>query len=179
VMQPPSTASLQIRMMGGFSLQLEGQAAMSVVSARQRSLLAWELLHSGPQNRTRIAQTFWPDSDEAQALTNLRSLLTRLLKDLPDLQERILITRHTLTWNATLPYWLDVKALENTFKLPLDPASLQETQQLYAGPLLPDCDDEWLLALRRSLQEGLDKRLEAGTRYLEAHHRLDDALQCA
>lgn len=43
---------------------------------RLQSLLAYLLLHRfTPQARQHVAFTFWPDSSEAQALTNLRKQL--------------------------------------------------------------------------------------------------------
>lgn len=176
--QVQSGSRLDIRLMGTFALSLDGQP-VTVVSARQRRLIAWLLLHPGPQSRTHLAELFWPESDEAQALTNLRSLLTRILKDLPWLQPWLLVTRPSVGWNAALPVTVDVLSLREALKAEVDDRSLTRVQALHLGELLPEESDEWILPLRRTLQVSIEQFYAAGVRHLESHQQWPQALSCA
>ena len=54
-------------------------------SSRAVALVAFLAVHAGsPQPRQRIAGLFWPDSTDAQALTNLRRELHQLRQFLDD-----------------------------------------------------------------------------------------------
>jgi DNA-binding SARP family transcriptional activator len=69
---------LSIRLLGQFQV-LRGDAPVPLDSARAESVLAFLLLHRHePQPRQRVAFALWPDSTEAQAMTNLRHVLHTL-----------------------------------------------------------------------------------------------------
>ena len=79
-----------VRLLGECSLHLDrappaGEPLSEVNTPRLQALLAYLLLHrDAPQSRSHLAFLFWPDSTEAQAHTNLRTLLHRLRQALPD-----------------------------------------------------------------------------------------------
>ena len=75
---------LTVRLLGDFLL-LDGDLPLDLASTpRLQALLAYLLLHrQAPQSRRRLAFLFWPDSAEAQALTNLRKQLLYSRKLLP------------------------------------------------------------------------------------------------
>ncbi|MCB0063185.1 MAG: hypothetical protein KDE19_13770, partial [Caldilineaceae bacterium] len=79
---------LSIGLLGGFRLighcEPETAIAAGRISLRLQLLLAYLLLHrDAPQPREHLAFLFWPDTSEAQALTNLRNLLHKLRRLLP------------------------------------------------------------------------------------------------
>ena len=64
---------LRIALLGEQSIVDDTTGAARSRSARTLALAAFLALHAGsPQTRQRIASLFWPDSTDAQALTNLR-----------------------------------------------------------------------------------------------------------
>jgi len=71
-------------------VSLLGEQSIAGTGARARSsravaLVAFLAAHTGsPQPRQRIAGLFWPDSTDAQALTNLRRELHQLCQILAD-----------------------------------------------------------------------------------------------
>lgn len=80
-------SGLRIELLGGFRVTYGGGPLTGVRSGRQRSLLAYLILHrQHPQPRQRLAFLFWPDSEEAQALTNLRRELHHLRRVVPDIR---------------------------------------------------------------------------------------------
>jgi DNA-binding SARP family transcriptional activator len=77
--------TLNIRLLGEFSLDRAGTPVTGVSTPRLQSLLTYLLLHrDAPQSRAHLAFQFWPDSAKAQARSNLRTLLHRhAIRSLP------------------------------------------------------------------------------------------------
>jgi DNA-binding SARP family transcriptional activator len=163
------TPVLTIRLFGTLDLRYGERLLSPLASARAETLLAYLVLHRDtPQSRQRLAFTLWPDSSEAQALTNLRHVLHDLRRALPDADRFIDVTARTLRWQTDAPYWLDVAIFEEALARARDGAAdgglaaLREAVAVYAGDLLDGCYDDWLLAQREHLR----------MRYLEALERL-------
>src|SRR4051794_10676385 len=67
---------LEIQLLGGFRVRVDGVPLDRLRSGRARSLLAFLVL--GPNvahSRQRLAPMFWPHSSDGQARTNLRNVL--------------------------------------------------------------------------------------------------------
>ena len=72
---------LQVSVLGGQAIADDRAEGVRVRSSRALVLVAFLAVHAGsPQPRQRIAGLFWPDSSDAQALTNLRRELHHLAK---------------------------------------------------------------------------------------------------
>src|SRR5688572_17204933 len=98
--------TLRIRLLGGLDLRQGAGALPPLESARVESLLAYLLLHrEAPQPRQRLAFRLWPDSTEPQAQTNLRNVLHKLRRALPDPDRFLAVTPRTLQWRAEAPLW--------------------------------------------------------------------------
>ncbi|HEY1320010.1 MAG TPA: hypothetical protein VGF32_07175, partial [Streptosporangiaceae bacterium] len=70
-------------------------------SPRALALIAFLAAHAGaPQSRQLIAGLFWPDSADAQALTNLRRELHHLRQALAD-EPSLVVTARDLCWQDT------------------------------------------------------------------------------
>src|SRR5438270_8964049 len=69
----------RIKLFGQFSATVGTEPLTGFNKARLQALLACVILNSPtPQSRELLAFTMWPDSEEAQARTNLRQLLHHL-----------------------------------------------------------------------------------------------------
>lgn len=171
---------VEIRLLGDFSLAYAGVPVTTVNKPRLQSLLAYLVLHRDcPQFRYHLAGLFWPDSPEAQALTNLRHLVFLLRQALPQGDQLICAGNQTLQWNPAFPFTLDVLELQRiaTQDSPLDLSleNLETAVQLYRGDLLPSCYDEWVFEERDhyrqvfiALLDQLIDRHEGLRRYAEA-----------
>jgi DNA-binding SARP family transcriptional activator len=107
--------TLHIRLFGQFQAIYEGESLEALSSPRLQFLLAYLLLRRGtPQSRQHIAFTFWPDSTESQARTNLRTLLYKLRQALPDADAYLHADAQTVRWCADGPYSFDVADLEDS-----------------------------------------------------------------
>lgn len=147
--------SLQINLLGRFSLVLENADATTLIAPRMRELLAWLILHSAaPSPRRIVASVLWPDVRDDQALKNLRTLLTRLRSTLPQLAFSLHASGDNLQWRGDPRQSIDVHLFQKARGLGF--AMLGEGRQEaalahfaeayvhYAGELLPGHYTDWI-----------------------------------
>lgn len=130
-------------------------------SARAVALVAFLSVHAGvPQPRQRIAALFWPDSSDAQALTNLRRELHHLRQVLAD-DESLVATSTDLCWRDTATCRVDLRTFQREARAAI--ASAGDVVDLhrhsaaslaaYGGDLLPGAYDDWVLEVRERLKD--------------------------
>src|SRR6516162_5694181 len=163
--------TLQIRLLGNFSLTYADQQVTGLNTMRLQSLLAYLVLHrDAPQQRQHLAFLFWPDTTEAQARNNLRQLLHQLRLAFPEVEHFLSADTHMLQWHTVSPFHLDVAEFEQALA-EADAATQQNDQQavlnaleqadkLYRGELLPGCYDEWILPEQERLRQRYMQALE-------------------
>ncbi len=165
------TPTLHIQLLGEFLLRAGETPVTTVAAPRLQSLLAYLVLHrDAPQPRQRLAFLLWPDSAEGQAHTDLRSLLHRLRRALPNADHFLRADRTTLAWRADAPWTLDVADFEHAVAeaeaagragdQQAARAALEAAVVCYRGDLLPGCYDDWLLPERERLRELFSAALE-------------------
>ncbi|HHY55567.1 MAG TPA: AAA family ATPase [Chloroflexi bacterium] len=156
-------ADLSIQLLGGLCI-LVGGANVRIDQPRLQRLLVYLLLHRRhPRPRQQIAFTLWPDTNDGQALKNLRTLLTRLRHMLPDLDQYVETTPYALQWRQDAPCQLDVVAFEAACAEGMQADRRQQAEiastayaraaQLYTGDLTPGWYDEWLVPERERLRQ--------------------------
>jgi DNA-binding SARP family transcriptional activator/tetratricopeptide (TPR) repeat protein len=132
-------------------------------SSRSIALLGFLALHAdAPQPRQRLAATFWPDSTEQQARTNLRRELHHLRLLLGD-DPSLVVEPATLMWREWPTCRVDVCVFRRERQLGLQalaagdqPAMLEHgaaAVEQYRGDLLPGMYDDWMLAERETLRQ--------------------------
>ncbi len=136
--------------------------AVQARSSRTAALVAYLVAHAGsPQARQVIAGTFWPDSTDAQALTNLRRELHHLRQVLGD-EPSLVVTSRDLCWRDTSTCHVDVRTFAIEREAALAAAAAGDSEGIvahataavdqYQGDLLPGVYDDWLLEARSALQ---------------------------
>jgi DNA-binding SARP family transcriptional activator len=131
-------------------------------SSRTVALVAYLAAHAGrPQARQLIAGLFWPESTEAQALTNLRRELHHLRQVLGR-EPSLVVTARDLCWRDTGTCRVDLRvfatervAARAAAAAGDDAAVAAHAAQAvaqYRGDLLPGLYDDWLLDLRAELE---------------------------
>jgi predicted ATPase/DNA-binding SARP family transcriptional activator len=182
--------TLDIRLLGDFSLLYGGQPITSLNTPRLQSLLAYLLLHRHvPQQRQHLAFLFWPDATDAQARNNLRQLVHQLRQVFPAVDHFLQSDANSLHWRLDRPCHLDVADFEQTLQRAdeaaqhNDPrqqqAALKEADNLYRGALLPSCYDDWIMPERERLRQKHLQALEHLLRLLEKQGDPATALQYA
>jgi DNA-binding SARP family transcriptional activator len=147
-----------------------GQEITPQLQGRVRDLVALLLLQPAdmPITRAEIAAAFWPDTAEAQSLTNVRNLLHKLRTAWPDAASLLEFGRQQIQWKPDVGAWIDVhvfrRGLAEATRLDAGAAVhlLRASVALYNGSLLPGANDEWVQPLRERLHG----------QYLEALSRL-------
>lgn len=154
-----SVPVIRVRMLGEFQLSAADGTVLALDSVRMESLIAYLLLHQGtPHSRRLLAFRFWPDSTEAQALTNLRHLLHQLRRTLPDLDGYLDITARTLRWRSETAHWSDVAEFEralSTAEAQTGAARLlaqADAVDRYTGDLLAASYEDWVQPERERLR---------------------------
>lgn len=183
-------SNLHIYLLSDFRFETTDGISIAVSQARQQALLTYLLLHRhAPQTRRHLAFLLWPDSSETQALTNLRKALTHLRQLTPSLAQAIYADHQVVQWRPAYPFTLDVAE----FEAQLNQATVAEQAgatkaaialwaaavDRYAGPLIPSCYDDWIIAERERLHQlclGALKRLVAS---YEQHQELTAAIHYA
>lgn len=157
------TARLELLLLGGMEIRLDGAPLTAFISVKAPALLAYLAVVGRPVQRDLLATLFWGEMGDADAKNNLRQALTNLRKTCDPFLE---ITRDSASMRAGADYWLDVaefvRAVRTASKLapveriaPLAEATAHYRGDLLEGVVLRDAPDfeEWLVAQRARLRE--------------------------
>lgn len=146
---------VRVELLGGFRLLDAAAPALRLPSPRQQQLIAFLALHGGdaPVPRQQIAASLWPESTDAQSLTNLRRELHHLREVAPAIDGLIDAGSGTLAWRGAAAT-VDVRSFEASAARGLegDRPALLEAARLYRGDLLPGAEGDWLDGHRERLR---------------------------
>ncbi|MFN2107879.1 MAG: BTAD domain-containing putative transcriptional regulator, partial [Candidatus Promineifilaceae bacterium] len=181
---------LGIHLLGNFHVTDNGQTLKGLDQARLQALLSYLLLYQdAPVSRQQLAYTFWPESDEKQALNNLRTLFYRLRQTLPDAESYLSYDRHTLQWRPAADFSLDVEEFERALARAQTAeqdgdrqtmgAELEQAAALYVGDLLPANYDAWIEAHRERLKQDYEAAIERLIDYFEEDGQYEQAIAYA
>lgn len=179
--------TLHIQLLGHCLLRADATPITTLDSPRLQALLAYLLLHrETPDPRQHLAFLLWPATTESQAHSNLRTLLHRLRRALPEADHFLHVEAQTVQWRADASFKLDVADFERAAALAEragDQAerrtALQAAVEVYRGDLLPGCYDDWLLPERERLRQKFLEVLERLTFLLEQDHDYPAAINGA
>src|SRR5580704_8240757 len=140
----------------------DDEAGVHVHSSHAVALVAFLAAHAGaPQPRQRIAGMFWPDSTDAQALTNLRRELHHLRQVLGD-ERSLVVAPRDLCWRDSQTCRVDLRVFEGERQAALAAAAAGDDAGVlahaatavaqYRGDLLPGAYDDWVLEARSELE---------------------------
>ncbi|SDD72702.1 ATP-binding protein [Rhodococcus tukisamuensis] len=153
---------LHVSLLGEQAITDTATGTAATRSPRAVALVAFLAVHAGtPQPRQRIAELFWPDSADGQALTNLRRELHHLRRALGD-ADSLVVTSTDLCWRDSDTCRVDVRAFDLERRVALaaaaagdDHAALAHARAAiaaYRGEFLPGGYDDWLLEARAELE---------------------------
>lgn len=162
---------LTIQLLGGFKLTHDGEPIPGLTRPRGKALLAYLLLHHAtPQDRAHLAYTFWPETSDKQARTNLRRELHQLRRLSPLFVALIQSDGQSVQWQMPADSTLDVIQFTHLFAAATQAtdhatskAHYQAAIDCYHGDLLPGLYDEWVLAKREELRQAYIRSLESLT----------------
>jgi DNA-binding SARP family transcriptional activator/tetratricopeptide (TPR) repeat protein len=154
---------LHVSLLGEQAITEDG-TSVQAHSSRVIALVAFLAAHAGaPQSRQRIAGTFWPESTDAQALTNLRRELHNL-RQILGRDGSLVVRSRDLCWCDSDTCRVDLRVFTTARSAALAADAVGDDAgvlvhaaaavECYKGDLLPGVYDEWLLEMR----SGLDRQ---------------------
>lgn len=158
-MAPIVTPRLEIKALGRLHILRNGQPLKRSNDLKRELMLVYLAANPQPQARRAMAQLLWSYAEDKVALSNLRSLLTRMRQE--GLEEYLAADRATISLASGVSVEFDVarfrKAMTNLAAH--DFPSLQEIIEIYQGEFLkgialrdqPELE-EWILTNQRELQ---------------------------
>jgi DNA-binding SARP family transcriptional activator/predicted ATPase len=179
--------TLNIQLLSGFHLSHEDQEIKSIRSERLILLVSYLLLNfEKPLSRKQLAFTFWADTTEEQARTNLRNLLHHLRKAFPEIDLFLDTEGLTVQWKSNASIELDVThfktALANAKLAPDDTLRVQLLKQAvnaYRGELLPGYYEDWVLSHREEIHRAYLTALGQLAKLLEDSRQYEEAIEMA
>ena len=153
---------LHMSLLGEQAIIDDRAGSVQARSSRAVALVAFLAVHAGsPQPRQRIAGLLWPESTDAQALTNLRRELHHLRQVLGD-EAWLGVWRRVLCGRDTKTCRVDVGVLVYEGKAALTAAAAGDDDGIlvhaaaaiaaYRGELLPGVYQDWVLDARSQLE---------------------------
>src|SRR5206468_1764679 len=147
---------------GGLRITQSGTPLTVLASHKGQALLCYLAVTRRPHSRAALAGLLWPELPEADARTNLRTALAKLHKVVAP---HLSVTRETVGFNSTIPYWLDVERFLDALRraaatpAPAAVAALREAVDLFRGDFLEGfyirdavAFEEWALGERQYLR---------------------------
>ena len=163
---------LHVSLLGEQTIMDDRGGSVRARSSRAVVLVAFLVVHAGsPQARQRIAGLFWPESTDAQALTNLRRELHHLRQVVGD-EPSLVVTSRDLCWRDAKTCRVDVRVFDAERKAALAAAAAGDDDGIllhgaaaiaaYRGELLPGVYEDWLLEARSQLERAVRGRVRPG-----------------
>lgn len=157
---------LYLHCFGQPQIVIGGQNKTAVLAKKAQAILFYLALTKKTHERTHIAYMFWPNMSDSKALKNLRDILPSLRKEVG---AHLQISRHTLQFEETRPYFLDVEAFENkVLAEPKQADLLFEAADLYRAEFLDGFQvnqaepfENWVMMTRERLHETAVQNLDA------------------
>jgi len=180
---------LEVRLLGEQSILGGTSEVFGARSSRAVELLAYLIVHAGtPVARQHLAGVLWPDSTDAQSLTNLRRELHHLRQLVGD-DPCLVVTTKELAWRDSGSIWVDVRLFAEERQAALrawaeghaDVALGHGDVALaaYRGELLPGSYDDWVLDARAELHRACVELCAVVAELRAARAELPKALEVA
>lgn len=162
-------SQLRFTLLGGCDLQ-DKDGPVQLETHKTTALLCYLIINPGWHSRQRLSGIFWGEFPQDKAFANLRRALWNIRKSVTIDGEEIIIhtNRHSVSFNPSMPYWLDVQNFERACQA-LDSLSAENQifsrfddyspdLELYKGPFLQGFSlpgapafEEWVLIERERL----------------------------
>jgi predicted ATPase/DNA-binding SARP family transcriptional activator len=158
---------LRVRVLGAPGLEVPGSPPVELASAKAAALIYYLAVTGAAHPRSALAGLLWSDLPEATARANLRLVLTKLRRALPD---HLTVTRHTVALSG--PVRVDAVEVGRVASADDDGADLPAAVRLCRGDLLQGFGvpgapvfDQWLAARRATARADMLAVLERAVRW--------------
>jgi DNA-binding SARP family transcriptional activator len=171
-----SSTQLRLGLLRGFEFHCDDQPVLLPLGTQR--LVAFLALRDRPLLRVHVATTLWPDSTEERSVANLRSALWRLRCD-----GCLLVQATTSHLRLNPSVLVDYHHVNMRARRLLDPSAPSAVEELdegsFAGDLLPDWYDDWVVLERERHRQLRLHALESVAERLISAGRHGQAVQAA
>jgi DNA-binding SARP family transcriptional activator/tetratricopeptide (TPR) repeat protein len=143
---------LRVGVLGGLDLTVGGRPLAGLASAKARALLVYLAVTGTAQSRSALAGLLWSDLPEEAARTNLRLVLTKLRRALP---QHVEVTRRSVALAAEQSVWVDALEVARLSGVADDLDALLAAVELCRGEFLEGVEvpgallfNQWVVAER-------------------------------
>jgi DNA-binding SARP family transcriptional activator/tetratricopeptide (TPR) repeat protein len=140
---------LDVALLGQARVQIGSTPVKFAKRTITLAMLTYLILQRDRAVRETLAFTLFPELTESEAFKELRRYLYLAHKALGEEGSWIQADTETVRWNASAPARIDIVEFE---RLARSPATLAEAVDVYAGDLLPEIYDDWIVAERERLR---------------------------
>ncbi len=157
------------------SLQIyNANAPLTLKGEKSINLLAYLVLHPRiAHRRERLADMLWPDAPPERVRRNLSDVLFRLQKTIDP--GWLMVDDVAIAFQPNANVWVDVWEFDSLI-VSKDNIDLEKAVELYAGDLLPEIYEDWILAERELRRSQYLSVLEAVSAHYGAQGKLQPAL---
>ena len=178
---------IKITTLGNLLIRHNGSLVENFVSTKTILLFVYLALHPGEHSRKKLAMLLWSETNDQQALKNLRTVISSLRQNVGD---ALLIDRDTLAVNPEIDTWVDAayfeqectKTFASTGKLDLL-KHMQVLADLYQGTFLSDVSyrdavmlTDWITEKQHYLHQLYTRLLYEIVELAEKQHDYDTGL---
>lgn len=182
--------TMQVRLLGLFELKYRGEIVKNLHSISLQEFISWLILNRDTAiPRRYLSYKLWPASSEKQARTNLRNLLYKTRKNLPNADSYLIINHATLKWNTDSHFSLDVSDFEHFIEeagksgaegnINQQIKYLKKASQIYRDDLLVNCYKKCIEPERSRLRKNYSLVLRTLIQLLENTNCLEEAIPYA
>jgi DNA-binding SARP family transcriptional activator/tetratricopeptide (TPR) repeat protein len=182
------TSSIEIKTLGELRIQQEGRVLEGFISTKAILLLVYLAMSPGEHTRKKLASMFWSETNDHQALKNLRTVLSSVRQVIP---EGVIVSRDALEINPDIRVEVDATLFERgcitafgLSDLPDVFSELQNLVGLYQGLFLANVSfrdaevlSEWITDKQRYLQQLYVKLLHETVEIAQKEGDYDIGLQ--
>lgn len=173
-------AQLAVRLFGQANVSYAGVPVKFAKRSTTLAMIALIVLKRGQAiSRESLAFTLFPESDETAALAELRRYLYLANKALPAARATdpwLVVDAETVRWNDGANAFVDIVEFE---RLSASAETQAQAIDLYAGDLLEDIYDDWVLAERERLRSRYLAVLDESLDRHRANREFAAAIACA
>lgn len=178
---------LRMTLLGSLQIVRADRPVAGFVSSKAQALLCYLALTGRPHTRAALAGLLWGELPETDARMNLRHVLTNLRQVVG---AHLRITRETVEFDRSAPYWLDVEQIQPHLRScaaasQASVGELLEVAKCYRGDLLEGFHvrdapafEEWLLIQRECTRQRMLHALHELAVQLTARGAHTAALEC-
>jgi predicted ATPase/DNA-binding SARP family transcriptional activator len=147
---------LRVRVLGGAELAVSGRPLVELASAKAAALVVYLAVTGTGHSRSALAGLLWSDLPEQTARANLRMVLSKLRRVLPDHLE---VTRQAVALASGQDVWVDAVEVARVAAGERDAGELLAAVRLCRGEFLEGFEvpgaplfDEWLVGRRAAVR---------------------------